>query len=96
LYGAWERTLNEQGYEALIFHDLRRSAVRDLVRSGVAEKTAMEISGHKTCSVFDRYNIVSEDDLVNAIEKRDAYHSQQRELSKRKPAKSNETVETVQ
>jgi integrase len=68
----WQRACRAAGCPGRIPHDLRRTAVRNLVRRGISEHTAMKLTGHETRSVFDRYDIVSGDDLKEAARKMDA------------------------
>jgi integrase len=69
----WMDACEKAGLPELLFHDLRRSGVRMLIRSGVDEHTAMRISGHVTRSIFARYDIISLDDLRAATKKLDAH-----------------------
>ncbi len=75
----WARARKQAGAAVAgkIFHDYRRTAARDMIRAGVAQTVAKAITGHKTDSMFQRYNIVSMDDKREALQKRGEYSKQQ-------------------
>lgn len=66
---AWLSATKAAGVPGALFHDLRRTAARNLIRAGVNEKLAMEILGHRTPAIFRRYNITTEDDKRDALGK---------------------------
>jgi integrase len=73
----WDRSCTDAGIEELHFHDLRRSAIRNMERAGIPRSVAMSISGHRTESVYKRYDIVADGDLKAAAKKMTEYHAQQ-------------------
>jgi len=75
----WEEACAAAGLPGLLFHDLRRSAVRNMKRAKVPETVAMRISGHKTRAIFDRYDIVDEGDLETAGATLTNYFSERKE-----------------
>ncbi len=87
----WQKACTEAGIPGLRFHDLRRSAVRNMERAGVPRNVAMAISGHRTESVYRRYDIVSRQDLVTAAHKLEVYlsPSSQAEQAEKSPGRND-------
>jgi integrase len=71
----WQRACERAGVKKFTFHDLRRTAVRNMIRAGVDRDVAKKISGHETDSIFSRYNIADDADLAEAMRRRAEYEA---------------------
>lgn len=65
--GVWRRACKEAGLPDLLLHDLRRSAARNMVRAGIPERVVQELCGWKTRAMLDRYHVIAETDLAEAV-----------------------------
>jgi integrase len=74
---AWLLACRAAGLPGRLLHDLRRTAVRNLDRAGVSRTVAMELVGHRTEAIYDRYNITNDTDRREAARKLDGADSQQ-------------------
>ena len=72
---AWANACKKAGVSGLLFHDLRRTAVLNMIRAGIDKTVAKKISGHRTDAVFERYNITSDEDIREAMQKNEVYVS---------------------
>lgn len=66
---SWSKACKAAGVPGLSFHDLRRSAVRNMRRKGLTAAVAMRVTGHLTRTVFDQYDVTADQDLLNAVGK---------------------------
>ena len=74
---AWRTACQAAGVPTRFLHDCRRTAARNLIRANVPERVAMLLTGHKSRAIFDRYNIIHEQELLDAGDQLVEYLAQQ-------------------
>ena len=80
---AWRTACQAAGVPTRFLHDCRRTAARNLIRASVPERVAMLLTGHKTRAIFDRYNIINEQELLEAGDQLVAYLAQHAQATPR-------------
>jgi integrase len=84
---AFKAACKDAGLAGLLPHDMRRSAIRNMRKAGVSESDGMKISGHRTNSVYKRYDIIDEDDQRRTIKRVQQHQRQEMERRKVVPIK---------
>ena len=72
---AWRTAREKAGLPEKLMHDTRRTAARNMDRAGVPRQVAKQITGHKTDSMYNRYNIVNEQDIRDGMLQAEKYLS---------------------
>ena len=80
---AWRTACQAAGVPTRFLHDCRRTAARNLIRASVPERVAMLLTGHKSRAIFDRYNIINEQELLKAGDQLVAYLAQHAQALRR-------------
>ena len=86
---SWKLACAKAGVPNLLFHDLRRTAARNLRRAGIPESVVMKITGHKTRAMFERYNIVDEEDIREIGRRAENFKRSMKEESAQKGAQDH-------
>ena len=81
----WRTACQAAGVPTRFLHDCRRTAARNLIRANVPERVAMLLTGHKSRAIFDRYNIINEQELLDAGDQLVEYLAQQAQAAPRQP-----------
>jgi integrase len=74
---AFQAAAKAIGFSNLVPHDMRRSAVRNFRKAGLSESDGMKLSGHRTRSVYDRYDIIDDEDSREAMRRAQQYAKQE-------------------
>jgi integrase len=79
----FDQTRTQLGLSHVLFHDQRRTAVTNMIRAGIPPKHAMAVSGHKTLSMLERYNIMAEEDVQEVAKRMSARFQEKRKANGR-------------
>ena len=91
---AWRTACQAAEVPTRFLHDCRRTAARNLIRASVPERVAMLLTGHKSRAIFDRYNIINEQELLDAGDQLVAYLAQHGQATPRRRAHPAGTAAT--